>query len=450
MKRILFSTIGMTDPIKNDYDGPLLHILRHYRPEKAYLFMTQRVCELADQDNRYQIHVERLCAQEGFHCEVIELRHDEIDKPQEFDIFYPLFEREIYAIHKDNPGSQILINLSSGTPQMKSACQLVALTTPFPVLPIQVTTPKERENYGSDNYDIEGAWENNIDNHSEMGPKNRCLAVEAHNLRFLFLREAAISHIEAYDYQAALDVLYSVGDFVSQDALDLLEAAKHRRNMELKEAAVLANKANYDLFPIKSSNVIALFEYLLRLKLQQKNMELMDFVRGISPALTNLFECFLEEKCKRRVKRDYCYESPKGSNYWKLSRSKLAQEKELLEHYDSIFFGGFKDTYLSCASLLPMIAFDCGPNGQSPNVDALKKAQEMRNVEEKIRNPAAHNIVAITEEQFEKEAGISSRKLLQYMMWMFKHTFPQHFSPEGEEWNSYDIMNDEIIRRLKS
>ena len=31
---------------------------------------------------------------------------------------------------------------------MKSACQLVALTAPFPVLPIQVTTPNERENYG--------------------------------------------------------------------------------------------------------------------------------------------------------------------------------------------------------------------------------------------------------------------------------------------------------------
>ena len=61
----------------------------------------------------------------------------------------------------------------------------------------------------------------------------------------------------------------------------------------------------------------------------------------------------------------------------------------------------------------------------------------------------AHNIGAVTEEQFVKETGISSGKLLQHMFWMFKYTFPQLFKEEGDEWNSYDKMNIEIIRRLK-
>ena len=55
----------MTDPIKNDHDGPFLHIMRRYKPQKAYLFMTKRVCELADQDDRYRIHAARLCREEG-------------------------------------------------------------------------------------------------------------------------------------------------------------------------------------------------------------------------------------------------------------------------------------------------------------------------------------------------------------------------------------------------
>jgi CRISPR type III-A/MTUBE-associated protein Csm6 len=449
LSRVLFSTLGMTDPIRYDFDGPLLHILRYYQPEKVYLFMTKRVCELADLDDRYRNSINRLCRQEDFPCEIIELRYEEIDNPQLFDIFYPIFEKELIAIYEANPGSQILVNLSSGTPQMKSACQLVALTAPFPILPIQVTTPNERENYGISNFELETFWQNNIDNHAELGSKNRCLEVESNNLRYLFLREAAISHLKSYDYNAALDVLKTVQTFVSEDALHLLEAAKHRKNMELRQAQVLANRVDYDLFPIKSSDVIDLFEYLLRLSLQQKTGELIEFVRGISPALTSLFENFLKVKCQRKVIQDYCYEAPRGSGYFKLSRSKLQKEAELLAHYDREFGSPYKDSYLSCATLLPMITFDCGPRGRNPDQNVVTRVQLMRAVEERIRNYAAHNIGAVTEEQFVKETGISSGKLLQHMFWMFKYTFPQLFKEEGDEWNSYDKMNIEIIRRLK-
>ena len=37
MARILFSPIGNTDPITNNYDGAMLHIIREYRPDKVYL-----------------------------------------------------------------------------------------------------------------------------------------------------------------------------------------------------------------------------------------------------------------------------------------------------------------------------------------------------------------------------------------------------------------------------
>jgi hypothetical protein len=98
MPKVLFSTLGMTDPIKNDHDGPFLHILRHYKPRKAYLFMTKRVCELADLDDRYRLQTIKLCEKEGFNCEIIELRHEEIDNPQQFDIFYPIFEKDLIGM----------------------------------------------------------------------------------------------------------------------------------------------------------------------------------------------------------------------------------------------------------------------------------------------------------------------------------------------------------------
>lgn len=452
MQRILFSTLGMTDPIKNGFDGPFLHIMRHYRPQKAYLFMTKRVCELADQDDRYRIQAKRLCAELGFDCEIFELRYADIDNPQEFDIFYPIFEKELIKAHNLHKDWQILINLSSGTPQMKSSCHMLAVTVPFPVIPVQVTTPNERENYGSPNYDVEKSWMDNVDNASGAESINRAKLVESENLRFLILREAAISNIEAYNYKAALNILTEVQEFFSADVLHLLEAGQHRINMELKEAGDESELAQYDLFPIKSGDAHRLFEYLLRLGIQQKSGQLMDYVRGISPALSLLFECFLDVKCKRLVKRDYCEPVRSDPGHYKLRRYKMERkDRSLLDYYDTKYANGFKDgSDLSCSALLPMIEYDCAPDGGRPDAAVLKKAQEMRKIEENIRNPAAHNILAIKEERFIQVAGITSERLLKDMQWLFMQIYPRYFAAGKEVWNSYDVMNAEIIRRMKA
>lgn len=449
--KILFSPLGMTDPIKNDYDGPFLHILRHFRPDKAYLFMTKRVCELADQDDRYQAQAHRLCEDLGFACEIFELRYENIDNPQEYDIFYPLFEQELNAIHSANPGCQVLINLSSGTPQMKSACNLLALTAPFPVVPIQVTTPNESENYGSPGYDLTATWTNNIDNHAEMDPLDRSKVVKTDNLRYLFLREAAISHIDNYDYSAAANILEMVAAFVPPQAAHLVKAAQHRRNMLLGEAAREAKLGAYDIFPVKSSDAQKLFEYLLLLGIQQKTRMLMDFVRGISPALTRLFEAFLQEKCNRRVRQDYCVQRRFRPGHYVFKRDCLsASDPQLAAYYDHCFPSGLRDSSdLSCSLLLPMIEFDCGPQGRFANETVVRKAKDMRAVEEKIRNQAAHNIVAIGEEDFRRVAGISSYELLKDMQWLFKLSYSRYFRDGMDGWDSYEEMNKAIIRQLK-
>jgi len=440
----------MSDPVRNDYDGPFLHILRHYKPAKAYLFMTRRVCELADHDDRYRIQAQNLCASEGFNCEIIELRHEEIDKPHEFDIFYSIFEKIINRIHKENPGCEILINLSSGTPQMKSACQILGLTSAFPVTAIQVTTPNEQENYGVKDFDVELSWENNIDNDPSLEKKPRTKEVKSTNLRFLFLREAAISSIKAYDYSAAFDILQSVREFVPKEVLSLVKAAVHRKNIELKEAQKESKSANYNIFPIESGDAKELFEYLLLLKIQQESGQLMDFVRGITPALSRLFEAFLSERCQVRIKKDFCVETKSGSGYWIIKRDKLAAKSpELLKYYDSYFNGAFKDSAISCATLMPMIEFECRPNGRFPNKRVLEKTRLMRKTEEAIRNPAAHTIKAIKEEEFIEKVGISSEKLLKDMQWLFNEIYGKYFNQNMDAWNSYDVMNDEIIRRLK-
>lgn len=52
MERVLYSCIGTTDPVRGMRDGGLLHILRFYRPETVYLFLSGEMVRLDRQDGR--------------------------------------------------------------------------------------------------------------------------------------------------------------------------------------------------------------------------------------------------------------------------------------------------------------------------------------------------------------------------------------------------------------
>ena len=57
-KCILISAVGKTDPIRSNYDGPMLHIVRHYQPEKVYLILTDDIAKKEEKwgQNETAIH----------------------------------------------------------------------------------------------------------------------------------------------------------------------------------------------------------------------------------------------------------------------------------------------------------------------------------------------------------------------------------------------------------
>ena len=42
-ERVLLTFAGNTDPTRGNYDGPILHICRYYRPKKIYLVLTSEM-----------------------------------------------------------------------------------------------------------------------------------------------------------------------------------------------------------------------------------------------------------------------------------------------------------------------------------------------------------------------------------------------------------------------
>ena len=114
-------------PQTNFRDGSMLHICRVYQPTDVYLYMSAEILELHRKDNRYFYCLEKLAEHQKrtFHWEVVE--RPELRDVQLFDVFYQDF-REI--IRKITAGmdetDELLLNISSGTPAMKSALLVMA------------------------------------------------------------------------------------------------------------------------------------------------------------------------------------------------------------------------------------------------------------------------------------------------------------------------------------
>lgn len=439
---VLFSPLGLSDPTRGNFDGAFLHILRHLKPKKAYLFMTSEICHYDELDNRYEIMGHRVCTHEGFDCGFIKIKDPDLTDPHLFGNFYFLFENIIRKIKDENPGLKILINLSSSTPQMKEALHLICATSPYKLYPVQVVSPAGKANksdpVGKD-YDIEQEWANLIDNEKDLNPENRTNLIKMDNVNLLFSREIIKGSLLAYDYNSALTVANNIKELIGDDANNLIEAAFHRMSLNLPQAEKLADKAGYDMFPIKNEPAKTIFEYILSLRLKVLRREYADFIRAISPVLTDLFEQYVNNKTDISLKNDLCYKNSKG--VFIMSKEKLLS-KGLYKNFIKEFEAGiFEDRPLSAVNIIPLIII-------KSDDDMVKNyALNLRKVEASVRNIVAHQIVNLDDKGIKEITSFSSQQILNFLTFIFSRTYNNFYKNNMLE--SYDELNKEIINRMQ-
>ena len=143
---ILFSPVGGTDPISmnNCRDGSMLHICRQYRPTRVILYMSQEVLENQAADDRYRYALRKLFElQKREHVEICEIERPELTSVHEFDYFYEDFRNIIGTIFASmDETDRLLINVSSGTPAMKSGLLVLQTMGGFPAAAIQGAPPQ--------------------------------------------------------------------------------------------------------------------------------------------------------------------------------------------------------------------------------------------------------------------------------------------------------------------
>lgn len=436
-KTILFSPVGGTDPISstNCKDGSMLHICRVYKPDVLVLYMSQEVLKNQEADDRYRYCLKRLLELQGREMPYYIIERPQLKEVQEFDYFYQDFRKIIEKImEKMEESDQLILNISSGTPAMKSGLLVLNTLGEFPCRAVQVVTPERKMNETiHKNYDVETLWELNEDNEENF--ENRCREVSCPTLSAMKAEEVIKRHILAYDYQAAVVMAETLAEKYTSPYMDLLKMAELRLRLDTKGTDEILKDKDFSCIPIKDGNGRKCFEYALSLDIKLRRKEYADFIRAITPLIVDLFEMILKKQCKIDIK-NYC---KKSKNVYCWDSDKL-KGTNILGILDADYAGGFK-----CGGPVYSDHLKSLIKAYSDNSLLIQLVEDLRSVEGSIRNLAAHEIVSIDDAKIKNLTGFTGQQVLKKIKLIFSYT---GLNVKEEYWDSYDIMNQKIIEMI--
>lgn len=477
---ILFSCVGKTDPISKDhYDGSLLHIARKYIPGNIYLYLSSEMQENEEKDQRYSKTLKSIPKTPVYATEDIHFVYSNLDTPHVFDEFYEEFTAVIEKIREKHTltypyqewdGSivekeispKILLNISSGTPAMKSALEILATLGDSSLIRVQVSNPNSG-NYPEPAYDVEVAIAQNKDKDLTFtkrslepggtGVGERISIIATKNLLAITHGKSLKAMVQERDYSGALKFANSVKKEAgfSADLLFYLQFANFRNTLNMgklldlyqnnqNDCSFLPFLENFDSWekipPHLVDTGFYMTEYILTLDNMMKRQEYTNYIRATTPVIDKLFKRYL--KSVHKVDMDiYC----NGDKIW--------EQKFLLSdrgqgHLESIkkslnVTNTLQNVYCTSVHMLPIILQE--ENG-SEFGEELKK---LGIAHKEVRNVAAHNLESIHEEIFLRVVGMKPTDYQETVKKLASRSNPKILE---EYWDSYETMNQKIFSYL--
>ena len=439
--RILFSPVGGSDPIKRMLDGPMLHCCRVYKPDIVCLYFTQSMLEYENRDQRYTWALEKLGEKLNHKFEIIKIEREDLVDVHKFYIFYNDFGKIFEEIEEKYPDAEFYVNTSSGTPAMKSAIVDLAALSEKRIKALQVSSGEAGPMHDRDKdetYDKEEQWECDMDNGDSF--RNRTLLVDNEQFLANIKRQNVIKLISSYDYPAAKLLANEIKDYLTDDAMKLLNAAEGRWRLDYNCVANVLKDTEYDIIPAKKKEEREITEYLLWLGIIFGKRDYLSFIRGITPAAMILLEKIVETLTEVGDIKKYC--EKRKDTYW-LTRNKLEQSeigKEVLDVLDKRY-GEFTDCIYTTAHLELIIKEFCSD-------DKIKShyLKIIRKTETELRNPIAHTIVAVDNGMIKNRIGITAEELYNDVI---KKVAESVRLMKKSTWNSYDEMNKLLIEKVR-
>lgn len=182
-KKILFSPVGGTDPmalprkktnpadpsntivVSPSTDAAMLHIIRYQKPDHIILYFTHEICENEREDQRYTKAIEYISQllKKEITYEII--YRENLTDPHNYNYFYKDFGSILKKIMDKKGDKEVILNITSGTPAMKTALLVLQHLWSSDCKLYQVSTPQRAMNNPiKSQYHLKEAWKLNIDN----------------------------------------------------------------------------------------------------------------------------------------------------------------------------------------------------------------------------------------------------------------------------------------------
>lgn len=438
--RILYTPVGDTDPIRGCYDGGMLHIVRHYNPDIAILVLSKDMEQKEAANHRFTKALKHVKADLD-----IKLIHTGLEAVHRIDTLQP-FVDHFYEMLAEYPDAEILINLSSGTPQMKLIMSYLSVEHDA-VRGIQVDSPQRGSNRSEaavhDDEDIDIVIENNFDDQEDS--ENRCHEPQMGYIKRNNIKQSLHTLITSYKYKEAINLYESYKKTfnyeLDNDILLLLEHAQLRLELEYKAALDKINRVDgVSLISIFTDwKRIKLHEFLMLMEIRLRQGNIEDFILKITPFMYELMLYYFSTTY--HVKWDEFEKWTPGG-----PRTDMVSFKEKFPQLYSSWYAHtktpqFNEIQLSLNHMLYMLK-------DQPNVNPLllKQLNDIRHIERKIRNKIAHEVVVLTEVEICKSVKIKS---LQAFLELIQSVFSTIMAQSKQNKLIYDTINTYVLDQIQ-
>ena len=426
---ILISAVGTTDPISNNRDAALLHIARTYRPEKVVLVYSEEMLIKKDLIEKAIFSIE------DYHPDVT--IESTILKNDEVYLFDKMYEVMGQIVEKySGTDHQLILNLSSGTPQIISALFALNRIKDYNTQAIQVATPKKSANRKYVPLSSEG--EQKLFNENEDKQKDyedRTIKDEAEKFNQSLIKRHLRNLIASYDYLAAEELVTKkeYNNLLSKKKLSFLRATLNDFVKVFKTQAILKDIQDYPLTDVEKKAL----NYFLMIEVLKERGQVADVLIKSK----SYVEFIIEEK----IKKDY----PDLIKY-DGALPKLNEEykdfEDILDFIDLEFkkAKGIKDEkerIYSPQSTLNLLSYENILSYYQVSPELLKSIKLINSLNGE-RNKVAHGLSEI-------DSKLVNSKKLQQTIDTLRFILQNTFEIDDSYFTCYRTLNHEMLDLLR-
>ena len=415
--KILISAVGDTDPIRNFHDGPLLHIVRVYRPEKIVLVHSER--SLTKHDKL----VKALKSIKDYSPEIIQ--DGGVLPDAQVAIFDKMYDTVSSIVKKYISDDEIILNISSATPQIISAMFAVNRISDFNVTAVQVVTPQHKSNEGlrHDNQeDIDTLIETNLDNQSDY--EERTLEDTGMKFSLDLTKRNLKALIDNYDYQGALELLRALKLPKKQESFSNIKELR-KKLTEISDTIKIQGMPDKIVKAKLSTKAQSALNSYLNIDRNHKQGNIAEVLIRVK----SLVEFILENYLNNHFLDVITYKED-GKPFLNASKYPeiLKKFQENAKKRDQEYHSG----YLSLHGYIGILKFF------EPNHDLLKHIYKIQEINQ-VRNQVAHSLQAFDRKNLKKvsSAVFASKQILL-----------DSFDIDNHWFSFYEDLNQEIKKLL--